>query len=608
MDFYIGPRWQLRGQPVYAYRRVAVPAPRQRTTTGETSSLNRGFVPMVPTACGKYTLMAKIGHGGMAEVYVAVATGIAGFQKLAVVKRIHPQLLEDAEFTHMFMDEARLAARLSHPNVVETYDVGEHDGIPFIAMEYMEGAPLDRIVKAVQRREERFDVPLAASLMIEVLRGLHYAHEVKDYSGKAIGVVHRDISPSNVFLTYQGEVKVIDFGIAKASTKLAETRTGQIKGKLSYMAPEQARGRGVDRRSDIWAVGVMLYEMCVGERLFKRDSEIETLQELLAADIDQLLEPGQGVIPPPVLEVIRKSLQRDLNARWATAEEMSTELRKALDGLGIRPADLGGYASELLKGRVDAQRAAVADLLRQVESSGRVDVTAPASSDHPMAPTRTEVPQPSAPAPAAPAPRRRSSVARSGMAAAILVLAVAVGGLAAITTSEKRDDLPAEATPAGTVEPPPPPSAAEPPGSSGAVAPAAETRQPDGESTAREDEEREQLDPALPISGSRATARRRRPTQRVQRDVRPAETAMESQPEEPPAEPTGAPGYLTLVTTPWSEVFIGNRSLGTTPLARVQVPSGTHTFRLRNPEEGIDTFMQLTIPTGGTVTRRLGLR
>src|SRR5215468_3006277 len=201
----------------------------------------------------KYRLIAEIGKGGMADVYLAVVQGPAGFNKLVVIKKTRSELTRDPEFIAMFLDEARLAARLNHPNVVQTHEVGQEGDRYFIAMEYLDGQPLNRIRA---RAGSSFGVNLQVRVLADVLAGLHHAHELCDFDGTPLGVVHRDATPQNVFVTYDGLIKVVDFGIAKAVDSSAETRTGVVKGKVTYMAPEQAKGDRVDRRADIFAVGV----------------------------------------------------------------------------------------------------------------------------------------------------------------------------------------------------------------------------------------------------------------------------------------------------------------------------------------------------------------
>jgi serine/threonine-protein kinase len=308
---------------------------------------------------GKYRLIAELGHGGMAEVFLAVVRGPAGFNKLVVIKQIRPQLAEDPEFLGMFLDEARLAARLSHPNVVQTNEVGQEGERYFIAMEYLEGQPLNRIVHRLQKSG---GLPLAMHLKIvcQALAGLHHAHELTDYDGTALGVVHRDVTPHNVFVTYDGQVKVVDFGIAKALNSSSETRTGVLKGKVAYMAPEQARGERVDRRADLFSVGVMLWEAATGKRLWKGVPDITILQRLLAGEV-----PTPRSVKPDVPEkleaIILKSLAHQREDRYATAAEMQLALEAYLDEAGerVHERDIG----KIIASNFEADRAKIKGII-----------------------------------------------------------------------------------------------------------------------------------------------------------------------------------------------------------------------------------------------------
>src|SRR5262245_17105669 len=221
-----------------------------------------------PGMASRYHPIAELGQGGMADVLLAMMQGAAGFRKLVVLKRLRPNLADDAELLAMFSDEARLAARLNHPNVVQTYEVGYDAGRHFIAMEWLDGQPLHRLLKAAWAYDA---LPLDVHLFIlcEALRGLHYAHELQDFDGTRLEVVHRDVSPQNVFLTYEGQVKLVDFGVAKAHARSTDTQVGVVKGKVAYMAPEQALGCPVDRRADVFSVGVMLWEAVARRRLWR---------------------------------------------------------------------------------------------------------------------------------------------------------------------------------------------------------------------------------------------------------------------------------------------------------------------------------------------------
>lgn len=269
----------------------------------------------------------------MAEVYLAVAQGPAGFNKLTVIKQIRPQLAEDPEFLAMFLDEARLAARLNHPNVVQTNEVG-HDGNQyFIAMEYLEGQPLNRILHRIGR--ERF--PLAAHLRVlaDALAGLHCAHDLTDYDGTPLEVVHRDVTPHNVFLTYDGQAKVVDFGIAKAMSSSSETRTGVLKGKVAYMAPEQARGERVDRRADIFSMGVMLWEAATGKRLWAGLPDVAILARIVGGELPspRSVRPD---IAPELEAIILRAMAYQREHRHRTAGELQADIERLLDRMGER--------------------------------------------------------------------------------------------------------------------------------------------------------------------------------------------------------------------------------------------------------------------------------
>ncbi|HSO33850.1 MAG TPA: serine/threonine-protein kinase, partial [Labilithrix sp.] len=253
-----------------------------------------------------------------------------------------------SEYAAMFMDEARLAMRLNHPNVVQTYEVGVDDGGLFLAMEYLEGQPLHRFVQAMAAHEAHLSHAHLARIASEALAGLHYAHELADYDGKALQIVHRDVSPHNVFVTYEGQIKVVDFGIAKATMNEVHTRTGDVKGKIAYMAPEQAVAENVDRRADIFSIGVILWEMIARRRLLTGNGSAEILDALLTMDFPPLSCEVPDV--HPVLEVIvMRALQRDPADRYATAAEMREALESYVGMAGqiVRASDIGNAVNKL---------------------------------------------------------------------------------------------------------------------------------------------------------------------------------------------------------------------------------------------------------------------
>ena len=237
---------------------------------------------------GKYRLIAELGHGGMADVFLAVQAGPAGsnFRKLSVIKRLRQNLVEEPEFVEMLIDEARIAARLNHPNVVQTNEVGEFGTQYFIAMEYLDGQPLHRIQRRSAQRVKDGKPPALRPehqivILMDALAGLHHAHELADYDGSPLQIVHRDVTPQNIFVTYEGQVKVVDFGIAKAAGRASETRQGVVKGKIRYMAPEQAIGGTVDCRADTFAMGILLWEVVTGQRLWKDFDDLEIVRQLI---------------------------------------------------------------------------------------------------------------------------------------------------------------------------------------------------------------------------------------------------------------------------------------------------------------------------------------
>ncbi len=279
-----------------------------------------------PTTFGKYTLIARLGSGGMAEAHLAMLHGSMGFQKLVVLKRMHASLGRDQHFVQMFVDEARLAARLNHPNVVSTTEVGEVDGDYFIAMEYLEGLSLDRVVRKYLSDGGAMPIGLLLRVACDALEGLHHAHELRDFDGRPLQVVHRDVTPSNIFVTADGMGKVLDFGIAKAALQDEATRTGMLKGKLAYMAPEQFYPSPIDRRADLWSMGVLLWEMITGRRLFKGANDAVTYKNIAGMAVPSLRQFRPDA-PEGLDAALGRALERDRERRYADAEEM----RRGLD-------------------------------------------------------------------------------------------------------------------------------------------------------------------------------------------------------------------------------------------------------------------------------------
>jgi len=283
----------------------------------------------VPVPFGKYYLLEKIATGGMAEVFKAKAFGVEGFERLLAVKRILAAIAEDTEFISMFIDEAKIAGRLNHANIVQIFDLGKSDGSYFIAMEYISGQDARAIFERYRRDKDKLGVDLACYTAMKVCEGLDYAHNKADSLGNPLNIVHRDISPQNILVSYEGEVKLCDFGIAKATGKSTQTQVGILKGKFSYMSPEQVRGLTLDRRSDLFSLSICLYELLTCERLFLGESDFETLEKIRKVEVapPSLYNPA---IPSELEDIVLKGLAKDPNQRYQTAAEMQEALQKFL--------------------------------------------------------------------------------------------------------------------------------------------------------------------------------------------------------------------------------------------------------------------------------------
>lgn len=304
-------------------------------TTEETHPQRRSLYaerePLPPRSFGRYQPIAVLGYGGMAAVYLASALGPANFTKLVVVKELRPELAQDPDFREMFLDEARIAARLHHPNVVQTYEVMD-DPAMAIVMEYLDGQPLSRVRQRMNVTAPEV-LPLMARSLADMLRGLHYAHDLADFDGTPLLVVHRDVSPQNVFVTYAGETKVVDFGVAKVADASSRTRTGVVKGKLSYMSPEQALGERLDRRADVFAAGLMLWEMIAGRRIWKGLEDV-ILGRLNAGRIPRIREACPEV-DPKLEAIVQRAIAADPADRYPSAAEFQADLEAWLARLPV---------------------------------------------------------------------------------------------------------------------------------------------------------------------------------------------------------------------------------------------------------------------------------
>jgi len=279
---------------------------------------------------GNYDLLGLIARGGMAEIYKAKRKGVKGFEKIIAIKKILSGYGEDDKYIEMLVDEAKIAAELSHPNIVQIYDLGKMDDYYFIAMEYILGKDLRLITSKLLEQDKQFPEEISIYLIIKVLEALNYAHSAKDIRGKHINIVHRDISPPNIMISYSGDIKLTDFGIAKAANKIHQTLSGALKGKLLYMSPEQARGdNDIDSRSDLYSVGVILFELITGKKLFLDSSQMAILKKVQEAIITKPSEINKD-IDPELENIILKSLKKDKNMRYQNASDMAKDLESYL--------------------------------------------------------------------------------------------------------------------------------------------------------------------------------------------------------------------------------------------------------------------------------------
>ncbi len=315
----------------------------------------------LPRRLGKYTLVRRLATGGMAELFLAIQRSVGGFEKLIVIKRILPAMNQDRAFIEMLLHEARVAATLSHPNSLQIFDLGSADGAYFLAMEHVDGEDLRSIVRQMNsRKATEFPIEHALSIILGVSAGLAHAHEKRDLAGRPCNIVHRDVSPQNVVVTFSGDVKLVDFGIAKSDGgPWEDTKSGRLKGKVAYMSPEQARGETLDARSDVFATGVMLFELTTGRRLFKGASEYETFRLICERDypLPSRVRPGY----PPALEaIVMRALAKDRHDRWQSAREMQAALEELVrrERIGASPLALSKFMRSLFSDKLSGQNEA----------------------------------------------------------------------------------------------------------------------------------------------------------------------------------------------------------------------------------------------------------
>jgi serine/threonine-protein kinase len=323
-----------------------------------------------PLIVGRYAIFDRIAAGGMASVHVGRLLGEGGFARTVAVKRLHPQFALDPEFVAMFLDEARLAARIRHPNVVATVDIVASEGEPLLVMEYVDGESLSTLLRAALDRNEKVPIDVVAGVMTQALAGLHAAHEAKNDLGEPLGLVHRDVSPQNVLVGTDGVARVLDFGVAKALGKLHTTREGQLKGKLGYLAPEQVAGHTVTRRTDVFAAAVVLWEGLTGRRLFSADSEGGVLQRIMDTVV-QAPSVHSPDVPAALDAVVLRGLSKEPADRFDSAVEMAEAIERAATPASAR--SIGQWVSDLAGPTLQARTR----LIESIESRTAGQAAAP---------------------------------------------------------------------------------------------------------------------------------------------------------------------------------------------------------------------------------------
>ncbi len=329
----------------------------------------RGMPTGAPTRLGRYELLARLATGGMGEIFLARLEGAQGFEKLYVVKRILPHLADDARFRQMLVEEARVTSKMAHANICQVYELGDQAGQLYIVMEYLEGITLLPLLRKLSKEQRPLDFEFIGGVISQVCDALHYAHELRERNGDFLGVVHRDVTPSNVFVTESGVAKVLDFGIAKVKDAAVNTQTGTVKGKYAYMAPEQLRGGAIDRRVDIFALGILLYEMTALRRLFQRKTDYLTFRAVMEQPLPDVRRYRPD-IPTGLADVIQRALDREPDKRFDSARMFREAV---LDGLGNRrpwgQSDIGEFVAGHFNDELGRRSKQVASAIHRTDVS-----------------------------------------------------------------------------------------------------------------------------------------------------------------------------------------------------------------------------------------------
>ncbi|MBI1944444.1 MAG: serine/threonine protein kinase [Deltaproteobacteria bacterium] len=635
------------------------------TTTTPTGTAPGADVPAPSDLVfGRYQIIRRLAVGGMGEVFLARQSGVAGFDRLVILKSLLPDLASQEDFVNQFLDEARVAATLNHPNIVSIYEVGLWNGTYFIAMEYIRGDNLSRLARASERAKRRMTVDVAAFIIHDAAQALDHAHKACDLHGAPLHIVHRDVSPQNIMVRTDGVTKVVDFGIAKAANRSSRTATGLLKGKVQYMAPEQVMGGTVDGRTDQFALGVVLWELVAGRKLFSGGNDIEVLRAVLHAPMPTLLEVEPSC-PHELSRIVARMIARDAGVRYATLAEAAAELKAFLDVRGMKNAQ-------------QATAAFVADTLGDEISAKTVDLTPSSANNFVITLSSSEKP-PTAPT----VQTSRGGVAKVGVAAgAAVAVLLALGAAALLFLPEERppERVQERAAPKIAVDAQPAGAAVTVDGKGVGTAPVtvevtadvehvveisapghepriekvrlaagdmrgvmanlqkqktklALTTDPPGATVKLDDAEvgvaplelEVEADRAHAVSASLDRGKDRfrytgevtgKPGERLALALRldrlrgaepcpPGSSRMGGRclaASAPPAAPVEAgKGFLTVKTTPWAKISIDGQPWGSTPVAKVPLGAGPHTVRLVNEEAGKDVTRKVIIRNGETL-------
>ncbi len=380
----------------------------------------------VPTRLGPYEVGAKIGGGGMATIYVGRRVEGEPAGEVVAIKVIRDDLEKDKQYVHMFLDEAKILSRLSHPDIIVTREFGVTEESRFIAMELLLGRSMMDMFDRVSEREERMPIDLAAFVAMRVAEALAYAHDLKSDEGTPLHVIHRDVNPTNIFLTYDGQVKLIDFGLAKSASRLAKSGEGVVKGKVPYLSPEQIEEKPFDHRTDIYALGASLWEMTTGKRLFKRATDIETIRAIREQDIPDPRTLALGIYPDALWEIVKRALSHDPAARYASGAEMARDLDAFLRKHG-RKGDMAEVLASWIEELFPGERAKQETWLAEVSAVPRSEAKKTMAPPAPIPVVEKKIEEPAAIAEAPARSKEKPAKLQRHPIAAVLALFATLG-------------------------------------------------------------------------------------------------------------------------------------------------------------------------------------